>query len=79
MDNNETVLLSVNIDGRTMRLRVAKKDEKQVLLASELLNKESTASNALVLPIQWIVYRGQRWILLVKSLEIPNRPIPRPL
>lgn len=39
MDNNETVLLSVNIDGRTMRLRVAKKDEKQVLLASELLNK----------------------------------------
>ncbi len=39
MENNPTVLLSVNIDGRTMRLRVAKKDEKQVLLASELLNK----------------------------------------
>jgi hypothetical protein len=39
MENNQTVLLSVNIDGRAMRLRVAKKDEKQVLLASELLNK----------------------------------------
>ncbi len=39
MDNNETVLLTVNIDNRTMRLRVSKKDEAQVLAAVELLNK----------------------------------------
>ena len=39
METNETVLLSVVIDERTMRLRVAKNDEQQVLSAVELLNK----------------------------------------
>lgn len=39
MDTNETVLLTVKIDNRTMRLRVSKKDEAQVLAAVELLNK----------------------------------------
>ncbi len=39
MEPNETVLLSVVIDERTMRLRVAKNDEQQVLSAVELLNK----------------------------------------
>lgn len=43
MDNNETVLLSVNIDTRPMRLRVANKDEQQVLLAAETLNKRIEA------------------------------------
>lgn len=43
MDNNETVLLSVNIDTRPMRLRVAKKDEEQVLLAAQTLNKRIDA------------------------------------
>ncbi|MDG1746270.1 MAG: cell division protein ZapA [Bacteroidia bacterium] len=39
MDTNETVLLTVKIDNRSMRLRVSKKDEAQVLAAVELLNK----------------------------------------
>ena len=39
MDTNETVLITVKIDNRTMRLRVSKKDEEQVLAAVELLNK----------------------------------------
>jgi cell division protein ZapA (FtsZ GTPase activity inhibitor) len=39
MEPNETVLLTVTIDGRPMRLRVAKQDEEQVLSAVELLNK----------------------------------------
>lgn len=43
MDNNETVLLSVEIDSRPMRLRVAKKDEEQVLLAAQMLNKRIEA------------------------------------
>jgi len=43
MDNNETVLLSVEIDSRPMRLRVAKKDEEQVLLAAQALNKRIEA------------------------------------
>jgi len=43
MDNNETVLLSVEIDSRPMRLRVAKKDEEQVLLAAQTLNKRIEA------------------------------------
>ncbi len=42
METNETVLLSVVIDERTMRLRVAKNDEQQVLSAVELLNKRIT-------------------------------------
>lgn len=43
MDNSETVLLSVEIDSRSMRLRVAKKDEEQVLLAAQTLNKRIDA------------------------------------
>lgn len=43
MDNGETVLLSVEIDSRPMRLRVAKKDEEQVLLAAQTLNKRIDA------------------------------------
>lgn len=39
MENNETVLLTVTIDERPMRFRVAKSDESQVLSAVELLNK----------------------------------------
>jgi hypothetical protein len=39
MEPNETVLLTVNIDARQMRLRVAQQDEAQVLSAVELLNK----------------------------------------
>lgn len=39
MDTNETVLLTVKIDNRSMRLRVSKKDEARVLAAVELLNK----------------------------------------
>lgn len=39
MEPNETVLLTVTIDGRPMRLRVAIQDEAQVLSAVELLNK----------------------------------------
>jgi hypothetical protein len=39
MDTNETVLLTVSIDERQMRFRVAKQDEAQVLSAVELLNK----------------------------------------
>ncbi len=39
MEPNETVLLTVTIDGRQMRLRVGKQDEAQVLSAVELLNK----------------------------------------
>jgi cell division protein ZapA (FtsZ GTPase activity inhibitor) len=39
MEPNETVLLTVTIDGRQMRLRVTKHDEEQVLSAVELLNK----------------------------------------
>lgn len=39
MEPNETVLLTVNIDARQMRLRVAQHDEAQVLSAVELLNK----------------------------------------
>ncbi len=43
MDNTETVLLSVEIDSRPMRLRVAKKDEEQVMLAAQTLNKRIDA------------------------------------
>jgi len=43
MDTNETVLLTVNIDARPMRLRVAKRDESQVLLAAQALNKRIDA------------------------------------
>ncbi len=43
MDNTETVLLSVEIDSRPMRLRVAKRDEEQVMLAAQTLNKRIDA------------------------------------
>lgn len=39
MESNETVLLTVSIDERQMRFRVAKNDEAHVLAAVELLNK----------------------------------------
>jgi cell division protein ZapA (FtsZ GTPase activity inhibitor) len=39
MEQNETVLLTVTIDERQMRFRVAKSDEAQVLSAVALLNK----------------------------------------
>lgn len=38
MDSNQTVLVSLNIDNHPIRLRVAQKDETQVLKAAELLN-----------------------------------------
>lgn len=38
MDSNQTVLVSLNIDNHPIRLRVAQKDEAQVLKAAELLN-----------------------------------------
>jgi len=43
MESNETILISVNIDSRPMRLRVSVQDEKQVLLASQLLNNRIEA------------------------------------
>jgi hypothetical protein len=43
MESNETILISVNIDNRPMRLRVSVQDEKQVLLASQLLNNRIEA------------------------------------
>jgi cell division protein ZapA (FtsZ GTPase activity inhibitor) len=39
MENHETVLLTVTIDERQMRFKVAKSDEAQVLAAVALLNK----------------------------------------
>jgi len=38
MDSNQTVLVSLIIDNHPIRLRVAQKDESQVLKAAELLN-----------------------------------------
>ncbi len=38
MDSNQTVLVSLSIDNHPIRLRVAQKDEAQVLKAAELLN-----------------------------------------
>lgn len=43
MDTNDSVLISVSIDSRTMRLRVSKKDEEHVLLAAQTLNKRIDA------------------------------------
>ncbi len=38
MDSSQTVLVSLNIDNHPIRLRVAEKDEAQVMKAAELLN-----------------------------------------
>ncbi len=39
MQPNDSILINVNIDNRTMRLRVAVKDEEDVRLSAQVLNQ----------------------------------------